>query len=90
VHAEEVVSFDEYNRPPEPHLHLDCIHGERKERSLREARRLDRERKVLVLTDRRICAAQKPLHCMLGMGCDITLNCMREENGGGGGTAPDP
>jgi hypothetical protein len=89
VHAEEVVSFDEYNRPPEPRLHLDCIHEERKERSLREARRLDRERKVLVLTDRQICAAQKPLHCMFGMGCDSTLNCRREENGGGGGTALD-
>jgi hypothetical protein len=78
VHAEEVVSFDEYNRPPEPHLHLDCIHGERKERSLREARRLDRER-GRSSSSPTAGSAQPRSHCIVGLAWDATARSIARE-----------
>jgi hypothetical protein len=68
-HVEEVASFEEYSRALEPHLLLDCIHRERKERTLREGHRLDRERKIFILTStarstqpRRLCCSSR-CHC---------------------------
>jgi hypothetical protein len=63
--TEDVASFKEFSQPLEPRLHFDCIHGERKERSLREGCHLHRERKVLILTST-ARSAQPRGHCIAG------------------------